>query len=120
MVLKTFFGLPDLLSLAKEPFRLTRTGNILVHIQHQLIEFFPTARIVLCQMMKHLQLVWEPLVSQKIAHNTALADYHLRKETSVNFVGLLAIAASTCVRYLHLSPFLVFQICFQWRRSLFF
>ncbi|GBM49959.1 hypothetical protein AVEN_83711-1 [Araneus ventricosus] len=44
------------------------------------------------------------LVSPQNTHDTALADSHLRRETSgpfwVHFVGLLAIAASTCVNVL--------------------
>ncbi|GBM88271.1 hypothetical protein AVEN_135701-1 [Araneus ventricosus] len=39
-------------------------------------------RIVLFQMLQHLQFVWVPHVSSQIAHETALTDSHLRRERS--------------------------------------
>ncbi|GBN95516.1 hypothetical protein AVEN_44861-1 [Araneus ventricosus] len=50
-------------------------------------------------MLQHLQLIWVPLVKPQNAHGTTLAYSHLRRETSLrfHFVGLLAIAVSTCV-----------------------
>ncbi|GBM48289.1 hypothetical protein AVEN_98036-1 [Araneus ventricosus] len=68
----------------------------------------PPVRIVLCQMLQHLQLVWVPLLTSQIEHGTTLADSHFAERRRVHFVGLLAIAASICVDIA--SPALVFWI----------
>ncbi|GBM25374.1 hypothetical protein AVEN_12311-1 [Araneus ventricosus] len=54
--------------------------KILVHVPCPLTELFSTIRIVLCQTLQRLQLVWVPLASPQIAYETPLTDFHLRRD----------------------------------------
>ncbi|GBN71166.1 hypothetical protein AVEN_23948-1 [Araneus ventricosus] len=87
------FGLPDLHAWASETvllnfmisFATESWVSILVQVQYLLTDLYPMVRIVICEMLEHLQLVWVPLSSQQTAHDTALADSHLRGETPSPF-----------------------------------
>ncbi|GBN22643.1 hypothetical protein AVEN_265250-1 [Araneus ventricosus] len=87
------FGLPDLHAWASETvllnfmisFATESWVSILVHVQYPLTELYPMVRSVICEMLEHLQLVWVPLFRQQTANDTALADFHLLRETSSPF-----------------------------------
>ncbi|GBN41104.1 hypothetical protein AVEN_77304-1 [Araneus ventricosus] len=62
-----------------------------------LTELYPTVRIVLYQILQHLQLVWVPLISREMLTTLLWLIPICAGGLRVPFVGHLAIAASTCV-----------------------
>lgn len=64
-----------------------------------LTELYSTLRIVLCNILKRLQLAWVPLGSPQHARDTALTDSYFRRETCCPFclTVCVAIPSSTSI-----------------------
>ncbi|GBN52151.1 hypothetical protein AVEN_275402-1 [Araneus ventricosus] len=59
-------------------------------------------------MLQHLQLVWVLLVSQQIANDPALTDFHWRRDVGSLSSDSWPSLPAPVLTYLHLLPFLVF------------